>query len=905
MPKYVFVTGGVTSSLGKGITAASIGRILKARGVPVSILKLDPYINIDPGTMSPYQHGEVFVTDDGAETDLDLGHYERFIDENLSQASNVTTGRIYQSVIAKERRGDYLGGTVQVIPHITNEIKERIARVAREGTGSVAASGLAAHGVVIVEVGGTVGDIESLPFLEAIRQMRKDVGRRNVLYVHVTWLPSIGATGELKTKPTQHSVSTLRGIGIQPDIIILRSDEAIDEEILDKVSLFTDVDVHAVVPLRTARSIYEVPIQLERAGLGKLVTRELELPSGEPDLADWQELVNRIRAPRPPLEIAIVGKYTELPDAYISVGEALKHAALHHNVDVAVRWIRSEHLERIEPAQVADELAGVSGIIVPGGFGYRGVEGKIRAIRWARRNNVPFLGLCLGLQCAVIEFAREALGTEDANSSEFNVFTEHPVIDLMPDQADVTDKGGTMRLGLYPARLEDGSRVREAYGTEIAYERHRHRFEVNNAYRERLDAAGMRFSGVSPDGRLVEYVELRDHPWFVATQSHPELKSRPNRPHPLFRDFVGAAAGIPGEAKPVATPTTAEHDRAGRDDHVTSRAIGRRQTWRRRTSTNASRRPGRARSWSGAASGSPGRAARAGRAPRRPHGARAGLRPLRRRARGAEPALHRAPRGLARGRRRRVPGGKGGDRPGGHGRQPRPLLVQRRDAVLRRAAALPRAHRDRAGGRHRSGPLVRRAGQLVVELVRAARGAPCPRGREARHSMSPTSTAGARWARSCAARPATSSARRGRRRLRDARRRPGVARRRDRHGRDEVAAFVDFATFVRLMQLRRAQAVLTYELRLYAGDRHRRRARLLRRIVGQSSAQRDRGRVPRSHRRPFGSVRRLETSSWEGCWSRCSRSATGSAGGATDRRRARRARRSGDVNGGRPCRTRV
>src|ERR687896_645440 len=492
MAKYVFVTGGVTSSLGKGITAASIGRLLKSRHLSVSILKLDPYINVDPGTMSPYQHGEVFVTDDGAETDLDLGHYERFIDENLTQLSNVTTGRIYQAVIAKERRGDYLGGTVQVIPHITNEIKERIGRVARDGRADV----------VIVEVGGTVGDIESLPFLEAIRQMRKDVGRANVLYVHVTLLPALAATGELKTKPTQHSVSTLRGIGIQPDIIILRSDEAIDEEILDKVSLFTDVDVHAVVPLRTARSIYEVPLHLERAGLGRLITRELELPSGEPDLADWQELVARIRAPRPEGEGAIVGKYTELPDAYISVGEALKHAALHHNVDVTVRWIRSEHLERVEPAQVNDELAGVAGVIVPGGFGYRGVEGKIRAIRWARRNNIPFLGLCLGLQCAVIEFAREALGTEDANSSEFNVFTEHPVIDLMPDQADVTDKGGTMRLGLYPARLEDGSKVREAYGTEIAYERHRHRFEVNNAYRERLDAAGMRFSGVSPDGRL-------------------------------------------------------------------------------------------------------------------------------------------------------------------------------------------------------------------------------------------------------------------------------------------------------------------------------------------------------------------------------------------------------------------
>ena len=555
MPKYVFVTGGVTSSLGKGITAASIGRILKARGIPVSILKLDPYINIDPGTMSPYQHGEVFVTDDGAETDLDLGHYERFIDENLSQASNVTTGRIYQSVIAKERRGDYLGGTVQVIPHITNEIKERIARVARDGTGSVAGSGLAQHGVVIVEVGGTVGDIESLPFLEAIRQMRKDVGRRNVLYVHVTWLPQIGATGELKTKPTQHSVSTLRGIGIQPDVIILRSDEPIDEEILDKVALFTDVDSHAVIPLKTASSIYEVPLQLERSGLGKLVTREMELPAAEPDLAQWQDLVHRIRAPRPALEVAIVGKYTELPDAYISVTEALAHAALHHRVDVRVRWVASEHLERIAAEDVAGELKGVAGLLVPGGFGYRGIEGKIRAIRWARENGVPFLGLCLGLQCAVIEFARVVLGTDDANSSEFNVFTEHPVIDLMPDQQDVADKGGTMRLGLYPARLVEGTKVRAAYGDEIVYERHRHRFEVNNAYRDRLAEAGMRFSGVSPDGRLVEFIELADHPWFVATQAHPELKSRPNRPHPLFRDFVEAAARRAGVA---ASPTTTD-----------------------------------------------------------------------------------------------------------------------------------------------------------------------------------------------------------------------------------------------------------------------------------------------------------------------------------------------------------
>ena len=530
--RFIFVTGGVVSSLGKGIAAASIGRLLVSRGFRVALQKFDPYINVDPGTMSPFQHGEVFVTEDGAETDLDLGHYERFTDENTSRASNVTAGADYNSVIRRERRGDYLGATVQVIPHVTDEIKPRILIVAESQSVDF----------VLTEIGGTVGDIESLPFLEAIRQMRKDVGRRNVLYVHVTWLPQIGATGELKTKPTQHSVKELRGIGIQPDVIVLRSDEPIEEEILDKVALFTDVDVHAVVPLRTAGSIYEVPILLERAGLGKLITRELDLPAGEPDLAEWQQLVNRIRAPRPPLEVAIVGKYTELPDAYISVTEALKHAAVHHGVDVRPRWIRSEQLERMEADEVAAALEGVAGLVVPGGFGYRGVEGKVRAIRWARERRVPFLGLCLGLQCAVIEFARMALDTDDANSSEFNIFTANPVIDLMPDQADVTDKGGTMRLGLYPAKLDEGSKARAAYGTEIAYERHRHRFEVNNAYREQLDAAGMWFSGLSPDGRLVEYIELRDHPWFVATQAHPELKSRPNRPHPLFRDFVGAAA---------------------------------------------------------------------------------------------------------------------------------------------------------------------------------------------------------------------------------------------------------------------------------------------------------------------------------------------------------------------------
>ena len=535
MPKYVFVTGGVTSSLGKGITAASIGRILKARGVHVSILKLDPYLNIDPGTMSPYQHGEVFVTDDGAETDLDLGHYERFIDENLSQASNVTTGRIYSSVIAKERRGDYLGGTVQVIPHITNEIKERIARVTRDGGDPDA--------VVVVEVGGTVGDIESLPFLEAIRQMRKDVGRRNVLYVHVTLLPQIAATGELKTKPTQHSVKELRSIGIQPDVIVLRTDHAFEEDLLEKVALFTDVDSRAVIPLKTARTIYEVPLLLERAGLGRLIAEELDIPASEPDLGEWEDLVARIREPRPRLEIAVVGKYTQLPDAYLSVVESLGHAALHHRLDVRIRWVAAEHLERIPAEAVADELRGVGGVLVPGGFGYRGIEGKIRAIRWARRERVPFLGLCLGLQCAVIELGREVLGTDDVNSTEFNAFTAHPVIDLMPDQQNVEDKGGTMRLGLYPAVLEAGSLVAEAYGADVVDERHRHRFEVKNAYRERLAAGGMRFAGLSPDGRLVEMIELADHPWFVATQAHPEFKSRPGRPHPLFRDFVRAAAG--------------------------------------------------------------------------------------------------------------------------------------------------------------------------------------------------------------------------------------------------------------------------------------------------------------------------------------------------------------------------
>ena len=545
MAKYVFVTGGVTSSLGKGITAASIGRLLKSRGLSVSILKLDPYINVDPGTMSPYQHGEVFVTDDGAETDLDLGHYERFIDENLTQLSNVTTGRIYQAVIAKERRGDYLGGTVQVIPHITNEIKERIQRVARDGRADV----------VIVEVGGTVGDIESLPFLEAIRQMRKDVGRTNVLYVHVTLLPALAATGELKTKPTQHSVKELRGIGIQPDVIILRSDHPVSQEVRDKIALFTDVPTEAVITAETAETIYEVPLMFEAQGLGELVVRDLRLEAKPADLASWRALVERIKRPKPELEIALVGKYIELPDAYLSVSEALRHAGWANERNIRIRWVDSEALT---PENHEERLAGAAGILVPGGFGHRGIEGKVLAARYARERRVPYLGLCLGLQCGVIEVARDVAGASGANSTEFDLFTDHPVIDFMPDQRELEDKGGTMRLGLYPAKLTPGSKAAEAYGAEVIYERHRHRFEVNNQYRERLEAAGMLLSGQSPDGRLVEIVELRDHPWYVASQFHPEFKSRPDRPHPLFTGFVAACIAT---SRALLTPSAAEAPR--------------------------------------------------------------------------------------------------------------------------------------------------------------------------------------------------------------------------------------------------------------------------------------------------------------------------------------------------------
>ncbi|MGZ6312473.1 MAG: CTP synthase [Candidatus Limnocylindrales bacterium] len=546
MAKYVFVTGGVTSSLGKGITAASIGRLLKSRGLSVSILKLDPYINVDPGTMSPYQHGEVFVTDDGAETDLDLGHYERFIDENLTQLSNVTTGRIYQAVIAKERRGDYLGGTVQVIPHITNEIKERIQRVARDGRADV----------VIVEVGGTVGDIESLPFLEAIRQLRKDVGRTNVLYLHVTLLPALAATGELKTKPTQHSVKELRGIGIQPDVIVLRSDQPVSDEVREKIALFCDVAPDAVITAETAQTIYEVPLLLEAQGLGDLVVRDLGLQeqARPADLTAWRALVERIKRSKPELEIALVGKYIELPDAYLSVSEALRHAGWANERNVRIRWVDSEALTA---ENVAERLEGVAGVLVPGGFGHRGIEGKVLAARFARQGDVPYLGLCLGLQCGVIELARDVAGAPEANSTEFDLFTPDPVIDFMPDQRELEEKGGTMRLGLYPAKLTLGSKAAEAYGAEVIYERHRHRFEVNNQYRERLEGAGMVLSGQSPDGRLVEIVELRDHPWFVASQFHPEFKSRPDRPHPLFEGFVRAAIAA---ARPAVGPRSAPAD---------------------------------------------------------------------------------------------------------------------------------------------------------------------------------------------------------------------------------------------------------------------------------------------------------------------------------------------------------
>jgi CTP synthase len=540
MAKFVFVTGGVVSSLGKGITAASIGTILKARGLHVGMQKLDPYLNVDPGTMSPYQHGEVFVTDDGAETDLDLGHYERFVDVPLSKASNVTTGKIYSSVIAKERRGDYLGGTVQVIPHITNEIKQRVLRVAENE--------LPEPDVVIVEVGGTVGDIESLPFLEAIRQLKNDVGRTNVCYVHLTLVPYVGASEEFKSKPTQHSVNTLRSIGIQPDVIVARSEKPIGENLKDKIALFGDVERRAVINVPDARSIYEVPLLLEDTGLGDYIVEMLGVEAGPPDLGSWRDMVARIRASKPEIRIAVVGKYVEMPDAYISVTESLRHAAVDCGVELSIHWVNSEQLE-----EAGSELDGVDGIVVPGGFGHRGIEGKVLASRFARRHDVPYLGLCLGMQCAVIDIAREALDGPDANSTEFNAFTSVPVIDLLPEQRDIENKGGTMRLGVYPCKLLPGTRAAAAYGEALVYERHRHRFEFNNHYRDRLAEAGMVFSGTSPNGRLVEIIELRDHPFFVGSQFHPEFRSRPNRPHPLFRDFMRAAAA---RADAIAQPAT-------------------------------------------------------------------------------------------------------------------------------------------------------------------------------------------------------------------------------------------------------------------------------------------------------------------------------------------------------------
>ena len=528
MTKFIFVTGGVVSSIGKGIVAASLGRLLKSRNYSVSILKLDPYINIDPGTMSPFQHGEVFVTEDGAETDLDLGHYERFTDTSMSRLNSVTTGSIYQAVINKERRGDYNGGTVQVIPHITNEIKERILAVAKETNPSV----------LITEIGGTVGDIESLPFLEAIRQLRKEVGRQNVLYMHVTLVPWIASAGEMKTKPTQHSVKELRSIGIQPDILVCRCDRAIPLGLKGKLSEFCDVPQECVITAQDAGSIYEVPLILEREGLAEQTLKLLQMEARQPNLVQWQTMVERLYSPKQTVEIAIVGKYVRLSDAYLSVVEALRHAAIHTYGDLRLRWVNSEDLET-QPAE--NYLAGVDGIVVPGGFGMRGVDGKIAAIKYARDRQIPFLGLCLGMQCAVIEWARNVQGLNGANSAEFEPETKYPVINLLPEQQDVVDLGGTMRLGLYPCHLLPNSLAANLYQQEVVNERHRHRYEFNNEYRNMLLASGYLVSGTSPDGRLVEIVEFPDHPFFLACQFHPEFHSRPSTPHPLFKGFMEAA----------------------------------------------------------------------------------------------------------------------------------------------------------------------------------------------------------------------------------------------------------------------------------------------------------------------------------------------------------------------------
>jgi CTP synthase len=541
MAKYIFVTGGVVSSVGKGIAVASIGRILKSSNVSVSVQKLDPYLNVDPGTMSPYQHGEVFVTTDGAETDLDLGHYERFIDVNLTSASNVTSGQIYTSVIAGERRGDYLGGTIQVIPHVTNEIKRRIREVAQISNAQV----------VIVEVGGTVGDIEGQPFLEAIREMRNEVGRDNVLYIHVTYLPYIATTKELKTKPTQHSVNELRRIGIQPDMILCRADYPISQGLRDKISLFCDVDKEAVIPMVTAETIYEVPLILEEFGMSEFIISRMRLNAAKANLPDWSNMVARMKTPKENINIALVGKYVELEDAYYSVRESLCHAALYHDRNVNITWVQSEDIEKGISMNL---FKSVHGIIIPGGFGNRGIEGMITAASYARLNKIPYLGLCLGMQVMVIEFGRYALGNKRANSTEFDHDTPYPVIDLMPEQRKVDGMGGTMRLGSYPCRLEPGTRAAEAYKEQVVHERHRHRYEFNNDYRDVFEKKGVVFSGLSPDERLVEITELKDHPWMVGCQFHPEFRSRPNRPHPLFMSFIGAAKEVLVEGTQVTMP---------------------------------------------------------------------------------------------------------------------------------------------------------------------------------------------------------------------------------------------------------------------------------------------------------------------------------------------------------------
>jgi CTP synthase len=532
--QYIFFTGGVVSSVGKGVTAAAVGRLLKERGFNVAVQKLDPYINVDPGTMSPYQHGEVFVLDDGAETDLDLGHYERFIDIRLNKVCNVTSGQVYADVISKERHGDYLGGTIQVVPHITNEIKYRIAMVSKATSAEI----------VLVEVGGTVGDIESQPFLEAIRQLRSELGRENTLSIHVTWLPYIAATCELKTKPTQHSVRELRSIGISPDIIVARSDYPIDESIKEKIASFCDVEKRAVIPMVTTPVLYEVPLLLEKAGVAEFILEKFSLRSKKkPNWKGWEKLVENVKKKKPKVKVAIVGKYVELHDAYMSVREAIYHAALQIGVEADIEWIHSTDLEK---NKCWDLLEKANGIIVPGGFGSRGIEGKILATHFARKQKIPYLGLCLGMQLMVVEFAREALQTEEVNSTEFELNTPNPVIGLMPEQYQVSDKGGTMRLGLYPCKLQPGTIAAEAYKVEMVEERHRHRYELNNDYREILSRNGMRFSGISPDGKLVEIAEIKDHPFMLGTQFHPEFLSRPNRPHPLFLAFMKAVCNHAG-----------------------------------------------------------------------------------------------------------------------------------------------------------------------------------------------------------------------------------------------------------------------------------------------------------------------------------------------------------------------